>query len=115
MSGRLGGREAVAGTVALAALLPLLPARSLAWLAVALAVLLVSRLAPRAAIALLLVLTLADVWTFVPAPLPATLRHRYAEGQVPYPSLDAERRRAESCARRAARGAVGASSPPARR
>ncbi len=103
MRGRLGGREAVAGTVALAALLPLLPARSLAWLAVALAVLLVSRIAPRAAIALLLVLTLADVWTFVPAPLPATLRHRYAEGQVPYPSLDAERRRAEEL--RAACGA----------
>jgi len=49
------------------------------------------------------VLTLADVWTFVPAPLPATLRHRYAEGQVPYPSLDAEGRRAEEL--RAACGA----------
>src|SRR5206468_661302 len=94
LGGRLGAREAVAGTVALAALLPLLPARSLAWLAVALAVLLVSRIAPRPAIALLLLLTLADVWTFVPAPLPATLRHRYAAGQVPYPSLDAELRRA---------------------
>src|SRR5439155_933049 len=52
LGGRLGAREAVAGTVALAALLPLLPARSLAWLAVALAVLLVSRIAPRPAIAL---------------------------------------------------------------
>ena len=103
LGGRLGAREAVAGTVALAALLPLLPARSLAWLAVALAVLLVSRIAPRPAIALLLLLTLADVWTFVPAPLPATLRHRYAAGQVPYPSLDAELRRADEL--RAACGA----------
>src|SRR5207253_1329102 len=57
LGGRLGAREAVAGTVALAALLPLLPARSLAWLAVALAVLLVSRIAPRPAIALPLLLT----------------------------------------------------------
>jgi len=103
MRGRLGAREAVAGTVALAALLPLLPARSLAWLTLALAVLLGSRRAPRAAIVGLLALTLADVWTFVPAPLPATLRHRYAEGQVPYPSLDAELRRANAL--RAACGA----------
>ena len=103
MNGRLGVREAVAGTVALAALLPLLPARSLAWLVVALGVLLASRMAPRAATVLLLVLTLADVWTFVPAPLPATLRHRYAEGQMPYPSLDAERERGKAL--RAACGA----------
>src|SRR5438093_1159635 len=103
MPGRRGAREAVAGTVALAALLPLLPARSLAWLALALAVLVGSQRAPRAAIVGLLALTLADVWTFVPAPLPATLRHRYAEGQVPYPSLDAELRRADAL--RAACGA----------
>src|SRR5207249_9852510 len=103
MRGRLGAREAAAGTVALAALLPLLPARSLAWLTLALAVLVGSRRAPGAAIVGLLALTLADVWTFVPAPLPATLRHRYAEGQVPYPSLDAELRRADAL--RAACGA----------
>src|SRR5207249_6319125 len=91
MRGRLGAREAAAGTVALAALLPLLPARSLAWLALALAVLVGSQRAPRAAIVGLLALTLADVWTFVPAPLPATLRHRYAEGQVPYPDRKSTR------------------------
>ena len=91
---QLGPREVVAGVLALAALLPLFPLRSLAWLALAVLALLAGRVVPRATIALVLALTLADVWTFVPPPLPASLPHRYAEGQVPYPKPGAAERRA---------------------
>ena len=90
----LGRREVVVGALVLAGLLPLFPARSLAWFTATVLFLAVGRVLPRTTVVLVLALTLADVWTFVPPPLPATLRHRYAEGQVPYPLPDAGIRRA---------------------
>jgi len=103
------GREVAVGLVGLAAALPFLSHRSLAWLAVTLALLLAGRtargLAPRAAVGAALVATLATIWTWIPPTLPPGLWHRYALGEPPFPSLDEAR--ALSVELRAACGADG--------
>jgi hypothetical protein len=42
----------------------------------------------RHAVTAALVATLGTIWTWVPPPLAASLPHRYAAGQPPYPALD---------------------------
>ena len=84
-------REVAVALVGLAVALPLLSLRSLAGLAVTVAILAagrVARVAPRTAVGAALVATLATIWTWIPPTLPQTLRHRYARGETPFPSLD---------------------------
>jgi Bacterial membrane protein YfhO len=91
MGGRPQGREALVALVALAASLPFLAARSAGWLVLTVTLLLVGYAVggrgARYAVAAALAATLGTIWTWVPPPLAASLPHRYAAGQPPYPAL----------------------------
>jgi hypothetical protein len=93
MGGRPQGREVAVALAALAASLPFLAARSACWLVLTAALLLVGYAAggrwTRYGVTAALVATLGTIWTWVPPPLAASLPHRYAAGQPPYPTLAA--------------------------